>query len=305
MNPELQGTDQPASESALEDRIANVLTGPIGEEPEPGNGSDAPPPEEGEPAAEESSGDGLEEVEFSGKSYRVPPELKSAIMQHADYTQKTQGLAERSRNLELQAEQHRVAQLAQQFQQSIQGELQQVAMIDAQIQQLTGSWNQLTIEQKQDLMLLDRQRNELVSGLQGKQKEWTDKQNAEVTTLKSKVMDAVQKAIPGWSDTLAKEITEHAVSEGYTNAELQQVMDPRYIKTLWKAQQYDKLLKSKATALDKTRNAPPPAKVGSSNPMSQATKDKLKFQKMKAAAKTPQEREKVAQARIAQIFGVG
>jgi hypothetical protein len=46
----------------------------------------------------------LEDVEFSGKHYRLPKELKSALMMHADYTRKTQEVADDRRALESERE---------------------------------------------------------------------------------------------------------------------------------------------------------------------------------------------------------
>lgn len=53
--------------------------------------------ESNEDNEEGSQEDDLEEVEHSGKKYRIPKELKPALMLQADYTRKTQEAAEARR----------------------------------------------------------------------------------------------------------------------------------------------------------------------------------------------------------------
>src|SRR5688572_615497 len=48
----------------------------------------------------------LDELEHEGKKYRIPKALKPAFMKDADYTQKTQKLAEEKRALDARAAQH-------------------------------------------------------------------------------------------------------------------------------------------------------------------------------------------------------
>src|SRR5262245_29152614 len=55
--------------------------------------------EQGDVAEEE-----LEEIEFSGKKYSVPKSLKGGFMMQADYTRKTQELAEHRRGFDSERE---------------------------------------------------------------------------------------------------------------------------------------------------------------------------------------------------------
>lgn len=59
-----------------------------------------------ETAADEAGDDGdeLEEVEFGGRTYQAPKGLKPALMMQADYTRKTQELAEARRMLQADRE---------------------------------------------------------------------------------------------------------------------------------------------------------------------------------------------------------
>lgn len=55
-------------------------------------------PDEGAPEAET-------EVEYEGKTYKVPPELKDALLRQSDYTKKTMSLADERRAIEAEAKQ--------------------------------------------------------------------------------------------------------------------------------------------------------------------------------------------------------
>src|SRR5262245_42429371 len=58
-------------------------------------GDEAKPPSQTDFSAKAAAKvDELVDVGFGGKSYRLPKELKSALLMHANYTRKTQDLAE-------------------------------------------------------------------------------------------------------------------------------------------------------------------------------------------------------------------
>lgn len=260
---------------------------------QPDNKDDASPdvtPEEG---------DGLEEVEYEGETYRVPVKLKEAIIHKADYTQKTQAVAEKQRNIELQAEQIRLHNLEREFNQSIAEPLNNLNLIESRTKLLLQNWSQLSAEEKQEILYLDKQKEQITGLIESKRNEFNTGLQKSLSELKTKALETVKKAIPGWSDALAKEITEHAISDGYTNQELSSITDPRHLKTLWKAREYDRL-KSKATA---TPKAPAVVKTGASNPMPPQVKDKLAFRKDMAKASTPTQKARLIEERFAKQFG--
>ena len=73
--------------------------------------------------------DDSEELEHDGQKYKLPKALKPLLMMQADYTQKTQALAEQRKAFEAEA-----AQKQQLMQQNIQ-EVAQIVNIDQQLQQ--------------------------------------------------------------------------------------------------------------------------------------------------------------------------
>jgi hypothetical protein len=238
------------------------------------------------------------EVEYEGETFQVPTKLKEAVIQKADYTRKTQEVAEARRQIELQNESFRMAQAEQEFNQTVSEPTQQLAIIAARTKDLLDNWQSLTTDQKQELLFLDKQRDSIAGTIQVKRKEFEGAQKQALEKLRAQAMESVRKSIPGWSPELAQEITKHAMSDGYTQAELSNIVDPRHVKTLWKAKQFDALQA-------KAKSTPPPPKIvkpGASNPMPQAVKDKLGFQKQMKVATSSSQKARLIEERLARSF---
>ena len=91
-NPDAEVT----SESSIDDRLAAIFDGPDDDaEASPADTPEATEegPEEVAEQAEAAPEDDSEDVEFEGKAYRVPKELKPALLRQSDYTTKTQEVA--------------------------------------------------------------------------------------------------------------------------------------------------------------------------------------------------------------------
>jgi hypothetical protein len=252
------------------------------------------------PDAKSEEGDGLEEVEYEGETFQVPAKLKEAIIHKADYTRKTQEVAEKQRNIELQAEQIRVHQLEREFEQTISEPLNNLNLIESRTKLLLANWSTLTADEKQEITYLDKQKEQIVREIEGKKNEFANGLKKSREELRSKLVETVSKAIPNWSPALAKEITEHAINDGYSNQELSSITDPRMLKTLWKAREYDRL-KTKAVATP--AKATPAVKPGPSNPMPAQVKDKLAFQKQMKTASTATQKARLIEERFAKQFG--
>lgn len=246
----------------------------------------------------------LEEVEYEGETFQVPPKLKEAIIRQSDYTKKTQEVAEQRRTMELAQREAQITRLAEQFQKDTAQEHKQLEAIEWALQQPVDWSKMSTDEALRHKLTLDGWRDQKVAlekSIAEKRQEWDKKQNDEYVKLVNDSLGIVAKRIPGWGPQLAKAVTEHALSEGYTDHELRRAnTDPRLAITLWKAQQYDQARKSAQPAVAAAKAA----KVGPSNPMPANVKSKLNFQK--AVARTegkPQERKAAVEARVQEIFG--
>lgn len=258
-----------------------------------------------EPAAEgteeESAevSDGLEEVEYDGQTYKVPSALKEAIIHKADYTSKTQEVANARRNVELLQDAMKAAQAEQAFTGSIAPELNRLAATEANRQDLLNRWASLSSDQKQEVYLLDSQIKALKEGIDGKRSQFNQEQQRVANDLKAKAADVLRKSIPNFNEKVAEEVASHAISEGYTKQEIDAIWDPRHAKTLWKAMKFDQLQKAATKAPTKPTSV---VKPGASNPMPQQTKNDLNLRKQQKAATTSSDRAKVIQARLENSF---
>lgn len=287
------------SNVSLDDRIGRIM----GDEPE----TQAPQPEQTE-AASETSGDEPQipetfEFETDGEKYVLPKKLEKHILQERDYTQKSQNLSQKEKQVEFLQEQARIANFRADFEKEASEEFQQLAAYDAVLKQ-SVDWNSLSTDEKVSRMAQqsqwEKERESIANKLREKHQQWAQKTESALRELKSKADEAVKQRVPNWSDSTWKDISEHAKSEGYTDVELNAINDPRHKLTLWKAQQFD-ALKAKAT---KSVVDAKTVKVTPSNPMPQHVKDKLAYRKEVSKFKPgSSDQQKVVQDRIAKIFG--
>jgi microcompartment protein CcmL/EutN len=200
----------------------------------------------------DDEGDGLEEVEWEGKTVRVTPEVKAALMRTADYTRKTQEAAEIRRKAEEDraALDAREASLAQQAERAtaIEGDRVQLAVIETQLKALDAlDWDALEEEDPGEAQKLFRQRarlkdrqTDLQAKIQKTQTEFDAERKRSANEAHAKAVrdcEAVlKKDIKGWSEDLATKIGEFAVKQlGWSEQALVRLTDPAIIKTIHKA----------------------------------------------------------------------
>ena len=209
--------------------------------------------EEGGQSEEEAEPE-VEEVEYEGAKYKVPKPLKSALMMQADYTRKTQELAETRKALEAQ-----VAQQAE-VDQAIIDAHAEVVTLDRQLAQ----YQALTPEQWRSIQQEDpdayRLHRDAFADLKDARKDAADKLTAKKSerateaqqVTAKRIQDGyaeLPKIIPGWNATVEKEVAEFGRSLGISQEALtQSVAEPMNIKILHLAMEGDKALKAKAKA---------------------------------------------------------
>lgn len=268
-----QKVEQPAQADSA-DPMDTLLDRVTGAEPE--NQQDAP--EQGEEQVSEQpdqdaspeveTQEALEEVEWEGEKYQLPPKLKSALMRQQDYTQKTQAVAERERMVALNQQR---LQLESEFQQSVQQEQIQLYQLEAAIGQYENvNWPALDVEAyiktKHQLDSLKEKRDELRKGIEGKRQEFEKKAHEVLRDSLTKANEILSRSIPKWGPEVQKELMSYGQGEGYTDVELGSIRDPRIIRTLWKAQQWDKLQAAKPLATKRATGVPPVIKPGAAKP---------------------------------------
>jgi hypothetical protein len=186
-------------------------------------------------AANEPGGEGEQpaatpetaEVEFGGKKYVVPKALEAAILKDADYTQKTQQLAQ-ERQAAQQAIAEREQQLAQQaqLQQTHFEELATLKALDGQVQQLSqfvqqgsANWHTLTPEQQLQVQqanvqlgAIREQRMGAVQRLQQAQQQLGQQAQQQAQQAQRAAVETVRSIVSQWSPDVTAAVNDLGAS---------------------------------------------------------------------------------------------
>ena len=220
-------------------------------------------------------------------------ELIKGYSRTSDYTKKTQTLAEQRKALE--AERSKVeeaARLRDQYAQRLQIIEQ---MLSAPQEDLTALKETDPIgyavkmaeqvEREKQLNAVRAEREQIQSRQQMEQQQRLQQHLATEA-------ERLQAAIPEMADevkgeVLRKELKSFARSVGFSEQELAQVYDHRAVVTLYKAMQYDKLMKSKPGVAKKVNEAPKTLKPGVGNTVTpeQESMKKARTQLKKSGSK--------------------
>lgn len=287
-------------------------------------GSDEPEqPETGEPEGEEAKGDEPEaesaeeakpeegseefvEVDFGGTKYQVPPELKDALMATADYTKKTTEVSQLRKTAELQLKEAALFQEQRKFQESVASDLDNLKMLNAYVEHLnsTTDWTKLdtttAFQTKLTIERHERDAQKLAQALEAKYADFKAKATAQRESIRKEMGEHLSKTIPQWSDDTKSAIHKFVQDAGYPAQALDGMSALDY-QMAWEAMQYRKL-KSEAKAVV-SKAATPTIKPSARKEMPTVVQDKLNYRKAIKKAASPRERQKLAEDRIAEIFG--
>jgi hypothetical protein len=247
---------------------------------------------EHEEVQEDLHEDDYDEPEETTPTYRVKvgkeevevplDELISGYSRTADYTKKTQEVAEQRKAVEAErAKIEEAAKLRDQY-------AQRLSIIEQMLQQPEPDLSQLKetdpigyavavaeqTERQKQLAAVQQERARLA---QQQQSEQAERLKMHLATEAAKL----REAIPEWQDEvkgeiIKKEIREYAKSVGFSDQELAQVYDSRAVTALYKAAQYDKLMRGKIDATKKVTQAPRMLKPGTSTPETRQTEQSKK-----------------------------
>lgn len=220
------------------------------------------------------------EIEIDGNKYEVPEELKDGYLMQADYTRKTQSLADYRKEVELQARQLEVQQAEHKFIADIQPEINNLGYLQAQIQQLETDLQTNMSKMPSDELFrkkiqidgLQKNASELRQQLESKYGEFQKTQEQAYTELLNKGAEILKQTIPNWTAEKQKELREFALSSGFTEHEVNSIIDPRHVRMLWAASQYEKLQSAAPKAAEKVTAQ---VKAKARKPMPDATRRKL------------------------------
>lgn len=193
------------------------------------------------------------ELELDGQVHTLPAALKGAFLRHADYTRKTQELAEHRRAVEAER-----AALAQ-HRETLDGaasDRAHLAGLDAQLAGFAGvDWQgmaeadphraQTLWGQYQQTQALREQYAYAISHHQSRAQLEAAREAAE---RMAETGATLQREIEGWSPETAAKLVEYAQAFGVTLEELSQMADPRLWKVLHKAYQGDQAGQGEAAA---------------------------------------------------------
>ena len=239
--------------------------------------------EEEESEEEESEEDEVEEepdvyaVKVDGEELEVSlDELVQGYSRHSDYTRKTQELASQ-RDQMAQMQQQWASEISQaqaerqQYMEAI-GQFVQQSMVGLE-QYANVDWESLREEdpiafvtKKEEF----RDAQERVRQAQAQQGVEAEKQKQEFAKIKQMALQEEHKklvaAVPEWNEPekrgeLAKELSSYALSQGFKQEELQELIDHRSLIVLMKAQKYDALQNSDVKA-KKIKNKPKVIRAG-------------------------------------------
>jgi len=267
------------------------------EESEPDESSDEEPESETEESEEEEFDEDEEEearelgdddiLLYKGEEYNIDDLVKGSLRQ-ADYTRKTQALAEQRKHAEdfsskyaseveqIQAERNYYVQSLQHLIDGSMGEVDKFANLD---------WEQLKAEDPLEYVSMKdefRDRQERFHSIQHEQQQAQGRQEAVVAQNYSQSLaeegKKLEEALPEWKDPklrqkLVTKLRSYAADQGFTEDELTSLSDSRSVMVLLKAQKYDELQKTDVKS-KKLRNKPRVVRSGS--PSSKADNDKAR-----------------------------
>lgn len=252
---EVVDEDQSESEEELETEETEEVENDETEETEESD-------EESEDAVEHIT-EGL--IEIDGESVDVD-EVKLGYMRQADYTKKTQAVAEQRKAAET---------LTQNYESTLNALL---TAAGADLSRFDGvDWEQAAVEnpdqykQAKAVYEQTKQTHDFIQAQSQSHKQQMEKQIEQESKAKAQESLSVLKStIPNWSNELYSSIGEYATELGVDREEFNKVTDHRLITALYKAQQYDQ---AKAKTTKKVKSAPKKTLSSNKSPESNKTKN--------------------------------
>lgn len=272
----MDDTTNPETEVEVFDDDVIETEQPEGDQPEE---SETEYDEDGNPVEKPEPEPELLDIEYEGKQFKVPPELREAFLRHSDYTQKTQELANQRREAEALRDRYsglvehaeqlsQAEQLAQVQYANIAQQLARYESVDWQAWRASDPQGATLAHQEMQDLRAAQQRVEQVYGQARNERLSLAQQEAATRLEQGKV--ELAKYIPDWGETKARELAQHAMNDfGFDAEELQGIDDPRIIRVLHAAHQFTQTQKKTATAakaVNRTAIRPAAKVVGEAAP---------------------------------------
>jgi hypothetical protein len=258
-------------------------------------------PEEEEGQAEEETEEEVEEeeeteivaeedlkytIKVDGEEIEVGiDELKNGYQRQADYTRKSQALAEQRKETEqIQSERQRLEQERQMYANGLQMLQEQQS---AKLNEFSSvDWDTLKNEDPYAYMIKKeefRDAQEKVQNVAQQQQYVQQEQMQQQQAVKAEFVRAeyarLVEALPEWENkdsTIKKDIREYAATVGFRPEEIDQLADHRSVLVIKKAMEYDKLTKKVSPKKKAVKKVPKVQKSGRGNSKEEAATEAIK-----------------------------
>jgi hypothetical protein len=222
-------------------------------------------------------------LKVNGEDVEKPlDEVVALAQQGLDYTQKTQQVAEQRKELEAYAQQIQMQEQA--FQQQVQlnnvliEDVAKITTLDQQLSQYSNvNWQELSdndfVEAQKHFFTynqLQQERSQLVSQFEAKKQQIAAQQSQLMADRVAKGKEVLAKEIPGWSQETTQQLVSVGKDYGFSDAELNSIVDPRHVKVLHDAMQWRKLQQN-SSVKKKVSSAKPVVRPGAKDTKAEAT----------------------------------
>jgi hypothetical protein len=252
------------------------------EEVESEEATDEPDDEAEEEEQSEDEVPAILKLKVNGEEVEKPlDEIVALAQQGLDYTQKTQQVAEQRKELEAYAEQIKMQEQAFQEQMQLNNvlieDVAKITSLDQQLNQYANvNWQELSdsdfVEAQKHFFTynqLQQQRSQLVSQFEAKKQQVVHQQTQLMSEKIAKGKEVLAKEIPGWSQETTQQLVSVGKEYGFSDAELNSIVDPRHVKVLHDAMQWRKLQQN-STVKKKVSSAKPVVKPGAKDTKAEA-----------------------------------
>ena len=212
-------------------------------------------------------------------------ELKNGYQRQADYTRKSQALAEQRKETEqIQSERQKLEQERQMYANGLQMLQEQQK---SKLQEFENTnWEELKNEDPYQYMLKKdeyRDAQEKVNNVQQQQVLIQQERAEEAQKARAQFVqqeyNRLVEALPEWNDkesTVKKDVQEYAKSVGFLPEEINQLADHRSVLVIKKAMEYDKLTTKVAPKKKAVKKVPKVQKSGRGNSKEDAASEAIK-----------------------------
>ena len=212
-------------------------------------------------------------------------ELKNGYQRQADYTRKSQALAEQRKETEsIQSERMRLEQERQMYANGLQMLQEQQA---AKLKPFESvDWESLKSEDPYQYMIKKdeyRDAQERVTNIQQQQHLVQQEQAQQAQQARAHFVQQeysrLVEALPEWNDsksTIKKDVQDYAISAGFLPEEVNQLADHRSVLLIKKAMEYDKLTKKVAPKKKAVKKVPKVQKSGRGNSKEEVAAETIK-----------------------------